>query len=58
MPQNMDLIAADLPMAGNPHALNLKPYTLTSLIRKRTPLGPYRSPTPWVLGGSQGGVLL
>ena len=27
----------------------------TSLIRKRTPLGPYRRPVPGVLGGSQGG---
>ena len=30
-------------------------YRGTSLIRKRTPLGPYRRPTPRVLGGSQGG---
>ena len=31
------------------------PYRDTSLIRKRTPLGPYRRPMPRVLGGSQGG---
>ena len=30
-------------------------YRGTSLIRKRTPLGPYRRPMPKVLGGSQGG---
>ena len=30
-------------------------YRGTSLIRKRTPLGPYRRPVPWVLGGSWGG---
>ena len=29
-------------------------YKFTSLIRKRTPLGPYRGPMPRVLGGSQG----
>jgi len=27
-------------------------YRVTSLIRKRTPLGPYRRPMPRVLGGS------
>ena len=26
----------------------------SSIARKRTPLGPYRRPTPRVLGGSQG----
>ena len=31
------------------------PYRGTSLIRIRTPLGPYRRPMPRVLGGSQGG---
>jgi len=31
------------------------PYRGTSLIRKRTPLGPYRRPMPRVLGGCQGG---
>jgi len=30
-------------------------YKGTSLIRKRTPLGPYRRPMPRVLWGSQGG---
>jgi hypothetical protein len=30
-------------------------YGGTSLIRKRTPLEPYRRPMPWVLGGSWGG---
>ena len=30
-------------------------YRGTSLIRKRTPLGPYSRPTPRVLGGSLGG---
>jgi len=30
-------------------------YRGTSLIRKRTPLGPYRRPMPRVLGGSWGG---
>ena len=30
-------------------------YRGTSLIRKRTPLGPYRRPMPRVLGWSQGG---
>ena len=30
-------------------------YRGTSLTRKRTLLGPYRRPTPQVLGGSQGG---
>jgi hypothetical protein len=30
-------------------------YRGTSLIRKRTPLGPDRRPMPWVLGGSWGG---
>ena len=29
-------------------------YTGTSLTRKRTPLGPYRRPTPRVLGGPRG----
>ena len=28
------------------------PYTGTSLIRKRTPLGPFRRPMPTVLWGS------
>jgi len=28
------------------------PYRGTLLIRKRTPLGPYRRPTPRILGGS------
>ena len=32
-----------------------KPYRGTSLTRKRTPLGSYRSPMPKVLGGSLGG---
>ena len=27
-------------------------YRVTSLIRKRTPLGPYRRPMPMVLGSS------
>ena len=30
------------------------PYGGTSLIRKRTPLGPYRRPMPRVLGGPRG----
>ena len=30
-------------------------YRGTSLLRKRTPLGPYRKPIPRVLGGSWGG---
>jgi hypothetical protein len=30
-------------------------YRGTSLIRKRTPLGPYRRKIPRVLGGSYGG---
>ena len=29
-------------------------YRGTSLVRKRTPLGPYRRPIPKVLGGSEG----
>ena len=29
-------------------------YRVTSLARKRTPLGPYRRPMPRVLGGSWG----
>ena len=33
-----------------PHSLNA--YRGTSLIRKQTPLGPYRWPMPRVLGGS------
>ena len=33
----------------------MPPHRGTSLIRKRTPLGPYRRPTPGVLGGSKGG---
>jgi len=31
------------------------PYRGTSLIRKRSPLGPYRRAIPRVLGGSEGG---
>ena len=30
-------------------------YRGTSLIRKRTPLEPYRRPMPRIVGGSQGG---
>ena len=30
-------------------------YRGTSLIRKRTPIGPYHRPMPRVLGGSYGG---
>ena len=30
-------------------------YRGASLIRQRTPLGPYRRPMPRVLGGSEGG---
>ena len=35
--------------------LHPRPYRGTSLIRKRTPLGPYRRLMPRVLGGSWGG---
>ena len=38
---------------GIPHTPN--PYRGISLIRKRTPPGPFRRPMPRVLGGSQGG---
>ena len=41
---------------ARPHSLGaLRAYRGTSLIRKRTPLGPYRRPIPRVLGGSKGG---
>jgi hypothetical protein len=33
------------------------PYRLISLIRKRTPLGPYRRPMPRVIGGHRGVVI-
>ena len=39
--------------SNNPEVEN--PYRGTSLIRKRTSLGPYRRPMSRVLGGSQGG---
>jgi len=38
--------------SSRPHTY---PYRGTSLIRKRTPLGPYCRPMPRVLGGSYGG---
>jgi hypothetical protein len=37
-----------------PYTIHPEPYRGTSLIRKRTPLGPYRRPMPRVLG-AQGG---
>ena len=36
--------------------MGLKVYRGTSVIRKRTPVGPYSRTMPRVLGGSQGGL--
>ena len=38
--------------APSDQVLALSKYRVTSLTRKRTPLGPYRRPVPRVLGGS------
>ena len=38
-----------------PEKKSAVPYRGTSLIKKRTPLGPYRRPMPRVPGGSEGG---
>ena len=34
------------------HVFSIAAYSGTTLIRKRTPLGPYHRPMPRVLGGS------
>ena len=39
-----------------PRGVEAGPHRGTSLIRKRTPLGPYRRPIPRLLWGSQDGV--
>ena len=39
----------------HPQTLHSNLYRGTSLMRKRTPLGPYRTPMTRVLGGSQTG---
>ena len=41
-------------MTKDTHRPKVLRYRGTSLIRKRTPLGPYSRPTPRVLGGSEG----
>jgi len=56
MPYSLDKEGKAHPRYQKHHNLfDFGGYRGTAPMRKRTPLGPYRRPTPRVLGGSQGG---
>jgi len=53
--REVPLYTARLPTYQHGYPFTGGGYRGTSLIRKRTPLGPYRRPVPRVLGVSHGG---